>query len=355
MRAPSLIFAVVLGVMVLGITGTRGTGGAGGCLGAEASDPGQAASQPGPSRPASPGQPAIFNRTLGGNQFWADKLFFHRWRIQQHALTGRYRLLDGGDVRHASGTFDECRAALERIRQERKLPPMQGRAVIVLHGLGASHVLMSGWAKHLEKDGEFQVLNFNYPSTLGTIHDHAQSLAGVIEHLEGIEEIHFVAHSLGNIVVRHYLAEQTDKARGKSPDPRIKRMVMIAPPNHGSELATSLSNGKLARTVLGKPVEELGPHWVWVERDLAIPQFEFGIVAGGRGNSGGYNPWLAGDDDGVVTVASTRLAGAADFVVVPDVHALLPFDSRVRDYALRFLRQGCFVSPERRQPIEKDD
>ena len=302
-----------------------------------------------------PSQPPIFNRTLGGNQFWADKLFFHRWRIQQNALTGHCRLLDAGNVRHASGSFEECRAALERIREERKLPPMQGRAVIVLHGLGACHAIMSGLAKHLEKDGEFQVFNVNYPSTLGTIHDHAQSLAGIIEHLDGIEEINFVAHSLGNIVVRHYLADQTDEARGRRPDPRIKRMVMIGPPNHGSELATSLSSGKLARTVLGKPVEQLGPHWVWEERDLAIPQFEFGIIAGGRGSGRGFNPWLSGDDDGILTVASTRLAGAADFAVVPDVHALLPFDSKVRDYALRFLRHGYFVSPERRRPIEKDD
>jgi pimeloyl-ACP methyl ester carboxylesterase len=352
MRASWLDLTVALGAVLSGIAGTGGEEVARGYLGGE--EP--TTSQPGlPGRSASPGQPAIFNRTLGGNQFWADKLFFHRWRIQQNALTGRCRLLDGGDIRYAWGSFEECRAALERIRQQRKLPPMQGRAVIVLHGLGASHAIMSGWAKHLEKDGEFQVFNFNYPSTLGSIHDHAQSLAGVIEHLEGVEEINFVAHSLGNIVVRHYLADQTDKARGKRPDPRIKRMVMIAPPNHGSELATSLSNGKLARTVLGQPVEELGPHWVWAERDLVVPQFEFGIIAGGRGNSGGFNPFLPGDDDGVVTVASTRLAGAADFVVVPDVHALLPFDSRVRDYALRFLRQGCFVSLERRQPIEKDD
>jgi len=306
-----------------------------------------------PNRVVLPSQPAIFNRTLGGNQFWGDELFFHRWRVQRNALTGHCRLLDAGDVRHASGSFEECRSALERIKQERGLPPMQGRAVIVLHGLGACHAIMSGLCKRLEKDGEFQTFNVNYPSTLGSIHDHAQSLAGIIEHLDGIEEISFVAHSLGNVVVRHYLADQTDEARGKRPDPRIRRMVMIGPPNHGSELATSLGDGKLARTVLGKPVEQLGPHWVWEERDLAIPQFEFGIIAGGRGNGGGFNPWLSGDDDGVLTVTSTRLAGAADFVVVPDFHALLPFDSRVREYTLRFLRHGCFVSPERRQPIER--
>ena len=54
--------------------------------------------------------------TLGGKQFWADELFFHQWRIQRNVLDGHCRLLDENNLRHASGTFDECRAALEQIK-----------------------------------------------------------------------------------------------------------------------------------------------------------------------------------------------------------------------------------------------
>ena len=43
--------------------------------------------------------------------------------------------------------------------------------------------------------------------------------------------------------------------------------------------------------------------------------------SGGLGNNVGMNPLLPGDDDGLVTVQSTRLAGAADFLVLPVVHA----------------------------------
>ena len=74
--------------------------------------------------------------TMGGVQFWADETFFHRWRIQRHATEGHYRLLDGSYLRHASGTYEQCLARLRVIRKERGLPPMQGKAVLVLHGLG---------------------------------------------------------------------------------------------------------------------------------------------------------------------------------------------------------------------------
>ena len=90
---------------------------------------------------------AIPMPTMGGKQFWADELFFQQWRIQQNVLTGHYRLLDGKDFRHASGSYEECLAALDEIKQKRKLPPMQGKAVIVLHGLGADRT-------HMESHGQ---------------------------------------------------------------------------------------------------------------------------------------------------------------------------------------------------------
>ena len=73
--------------------------------------------------------------TMGGTQLWADELFFHRWRIQGNVLTGHYRLLDGNNLRHAWGTYEHCRAKLDEIRQKAKLPPMTGKAVVLLHEL----------------------------------------------------------------------------------------------------------------------------------------------------------------------------------------------------------------------------
>ncbi len=251
--------------------------------------------------------------TMGGKQFWADELFFQQWRIQQNVLTGHYRLLDGNDFRHASGSYDECLAALEQIKRERNLPPMQGKAVIVLHGLGADRTHMDVMAKYLRDHGGYTVFNVTYPSTQRDIAANAQSLGHIIEHLDGIEEINFVAHSLGNIVVRRWLADQTDAASGRRPDGRIKRFVMLAPPNHGSLLAVALGDNKVYRVVTGQTGQQLGRDWQQMEGKLATPTCEFGILAGGRGDKHGYNLLLPGDNDGIVSVETTRLAGARDF------------------------------------------
>ena len=232
-------------------------------------------------------------------------------------------MLDGNNLRYASGTFAQCRDVLEQIKRERSLPPMRGSAVILLHGIADTRNQMGGLARYLEDKGGYRIFNVSYPSTRQSIAAHARALASVVEHLDGKDEINFVGYSLGNLVIRHYFADHLRQRKGHA-DPRFARMVMLGPPNHGSELATSLGDNKLFELILGKSGQELGQLWVWEESSLASPPMEFGIVAGGLGDDRGFNPLLPGDDDGVVTVASTRLAGASDFVIVPAIHALLP-------------------------------
>ena len=87
--------------------------------------------------------------TLGGKQFWSDELFFHQWHIQRNVLTGHCRLLDGHNLQHASGTFDTCREKLQQVRREKSLPPMRGKAVIVVHGLFRSRDSMGALCKYL--------------------------------------------------------------------------------------------------------------------------------------------------------------------------------------------------------------
>ncbi len=284
--------------------------------------------------------------TLGGKQFWADELFFHDWHIQRNVFTGHYRLLDGYNLRHGWGTFDECRNKLEEIKRTRDLPPMQGRAVIVLHGLFRSASAMTSLSRYLRDEGGYTVFNVNYPTTRGTVADHARSLERIIDNLDGIEEINFVGHSLGNLVVRHYLGDHTRPELGIRPDPRIGRIVMLGPPNQGAEIAEALGNVGLFHVVAGAAGTQLAGQWEQLEEHLAVPQCEFGILAGGRGNERGYNPLLTGDNDLVVAVETTRLAGATDFAVLPVLHSFMMNDPKVQEYTLRFLQHGYFVSAE---------
>ncbi len=289
--------------------------------------------------------------TLGGKQFWADELFFHDWHIQRNVLTGHCRLLSGSNLRYAWGTFDECRTKLELIKQEKQLPRMDGPAVIVLHGLFRNSGSMSNMAQVLRDQGHYTVFNVCYPSTRGTVADHSDSLAKVIDNLEGIGEINFVCHSLGNLVVRHYLADHTKPAAGLQPDPRIKRMVMLGPPNRGAKMAEVFAEVGAFHTVAGRSASQLAVSWQELEEQLATPQFEFGIIAGGRGTEKGFNPWLGADNDMVVSVETTRLPGASDFVVLPVLHTLIMDDDEVQQCTLRFLQYGYFISADERHPI----
>ena len=289
--------------------------------------------------------------TLGGKQFWADELLFHQWRIQRNVLTDRCRLLDADNWRHASGTFDQCSAVLEKIKLERLLPPMKGRAVIVLHGLGRDRAMMETLCRHLRDHSGFCVFNVGYPSTQAGVAEHARALARVVDRLEGIGELNFVAHSMGNLVVRHYLADRKTAHAAGQASPALGRMVMLGPPNHGSEVAAALGQSDWFVTATGPAGQELGAKWAELEPRLAIPPCPFGIIAGGLGGSQGFNPLLATDDDGLVTVASTRLSGAADFVRVPVLHTLLPYDPKVLQYTLRFLQKGYFICPDERHPL----
>lgn len=286
--------------------------------------------------------------TLGGVQLWGDEFWYGGWHIQRNALTGHCRLLDANNRREDWGSFEQCLRRFEELKRTRELPPMKGRAVILLHGLGGWHSTMQPLADYLQENSELAVVNLTYPSTRADVASHARALASVVAHLNGIEELDFVAHSLGNIVLRRFLA---DLRAGGVDEPRIKRIVMLAPPNHGSLKAEKWSDKDLFVAVLGASAVQLGSGWSELEKQLAVPAGEFGIIAGGRGDDRGYSSRLPGDDDNTLSVDATRLAGARDFKIVPAWHSFLVLSPTVHRMTLEFLERGYFVSEADRTPL----
>lgn len=295
------------------------------------------------------GPSGVTQPTWNPGPAWADVLVRADYRIQRDVITGKCRLLDGRNDPQASGTFDECRLRLDQISREIKLAPANGKAVIVLHGLARSREMMRPMCRYVQQNSDYHVINVDYPSTRADLAEHARNLASVVDHLDGVAELNFVAHSLGNLVVRHYLADQQSTGRG--PDPRIKRFVMIAPPNQGSELAEFCVGSQLFKTVLGESFVQLANGLSKLTDHLATPQCEFGIIAGGRGDGKGWNPLLPADDDFTVSVASTRLPGADDFLLLPLTHTRIVFDAQTQKCALRFLQEGHFTSADQRHPL----
>jgi pimeloyl-ACP methyl ester carboxylesterase len=291
-----------------------------------------AAQEPEAEAERSTGLPNIVTKTLGGRQFWGDIAVFHQWRIQRNVLTGHYRLLDGDDYRHAWGTLPECLHKLEEIKTQRRLPPMQGKAVILVHGLMRSSKSFDEMTTALQEAG-YLAVPFAYPSGRVDVQEATEYLRSVIASLEGIEQIHFVTHSLGGLVVRNYLAAPTV-------DPRVQSLVMVGVPNRGAELADMFEENPVFRLVTGPAGQQLNTDPEGFVAQLAKPEIPFAVIAGGRGNTSGYNPLIPGDDDGTVAVESTRLRGAADSSVVASRHFSLANHPDTIAQTLRFLQSG---------------
>ena len=283
-------------------------------------------------------------KTLGGQQFWGDVAHFHGWRIQQNALTEHFRLIDGDDVRHAWGTREQCQTKLDEIKREKKLPKMSGDGVLLVHGITRSSKSMAGYREPLEKAG-LHVFPFDYPSTRVDLDASAEYLHQVIESLEGIERLHIVAHSMGGVVARTY--------RAKHRDERLNRLVLVGSPQNGAEMA-DLARDKanlVFKTIFGPAGQQLITDQAGFLAKLPKPDVEFAVIAGGHPPDG-INPLIPGDDDGIVSVASTRLAGASDYLYVESMHLALNRNATAHAATVRFLQTGKLRENGDPQPIK---
>ncbi len=284
---------------------------------------------------------------LGG---WTDEFAYQGWRIQRNAMIGHFRLLCPQNHRHAFGSYETCIQEFQANKQSFNVGPMPKHVVVMLHGLGSTPLLMRGFADYIVSKGGLHVENIGYASTVENVAAFAKSLDHVIRGFEGVEQVDFVAHSIGNIVIRRYLGDL--ERNGNPPPVGFGRMVMISPPNHGAELVDMVSEKaggihvfrSLGLALAGDAAKELAPRrgWIALEKTLVIPPFEFGIIAGGTGDERGYLAQLPGDDDGLLTVETMKLDGAADFVQVKGIHQLQPQNDEVRAQTLSFLQHGRF-------------
>ncbi len=296
--------------------------------------------------PTSPRQPNLINfptKTMGGQQFWTDVHFAGGWHIQRNSVTEHFRLLDPRDVRQAWGTLEQCRSVLNAMRDDGRLIPYRGRLVILLHGLNRTHSSMDLLANKLQSEHGFQTINFQYASSRETVQEHARTLASVIDGLgPEVTEIHFVAHSMGNLVVRSYLHQKQNLGEGQAKDPRLTRMVMLGPPNQGSQLARLLKNNLAFHAVAGVSGQQLSQHWDQLAVELAVPHFPFAIIAGGAEQGNLYERTVFdGPSDLVVSVPETQLPGAALHLKLPVVHTFMMEDPTVMQVVADFLSTGA--------------
>jgi pimeloyl-ACP methyl ester carboxylesterase len=207
--------------------------------------------------------------------------------------------------------------------------------VLVLHGLARSAGSMGALADRLRAAG-FVVHVFDYPSTRHT----PEELVALVAAEEarccrtGVARLHYVAHSLGGILVRAHLE--------RDPPPNLGRVVLLAPPNRGSEWVDVLADLALFEAALGPTAVALGTDADSLPNSIGPPRYPLGIIAGTASINPVGSAILPGEDDGTVSVASARLEGATDFLTVEATHTFIMQDAEVARQVVTFLRTGHF-------------
>jgi pimeloyl-ACP methyl ester carboxylesterase len=209
--------------------------------------------------------------------------------------------------------------------------------VVLLHGMARTSASMQDMADALSESG-YQVANVSYPSRDHPIEDLAPMAvaAGLDQCTEmGFDaNIHFVTHSLGGILVRQYYSERNADVVG--------RVVMLAPPNQGSQAADAMRDVPGFDWLNGPAGRQLGKGADSVPLRLGAPEFEFAVIAGTRTIDPITSSVLDDPDDGKVSVADTMLSGMDGFRVLPVSHTYIMRNSEVIELVRRFLGTGSF-------------
>ncbi len=210
--------------------------------------------------------------------------------------------------------------------------------VVLLHGLARTSGSMNELEQKLVKEG-YYVANIDYPSRKKDIVELSE--IAVNEGLSKCSEnnaspVNFVTHSLGGILVRQYY-------KNHAPE-NVKRVVMLGPPNNGSEVVDNLKDTPGFELLNGPAGMQLGTQDNDVPKSLGPVNFELGVIAGTQSINLLLSTFLPNPDDGKVSVESTKVDGMSGFVALPATHPFLMKNDQVIDEVINFLEHGKFQS-----------
>lgn len=221
----------------------------------------------------------------------------------------------------------------------------KGECVILLHGMGRTYRSMDAMQDALTKEG-YHTVNLNYPSTRKNIETIAgESFPEALEQCLQFSPttLHFVAHSLGGIIIRKVMKENRPATLG--------RVVMLSPPNSGSAVVDTLKDWRLYKWLNGPAGQQLSTAADSVPNQLGPVDYPVGIITGDH--VAFFDSWFSkiipGVDDGKVSVERARLEGMADFLVVNESHSFIMNSEYVHSETIHFLQHGKFK--HQREPL----
>jgi triacylglycerol lipase len=210
--------------------------------------------------------------------------------------------------------------------------------VILLHGMGRTAFSMQPMEKYLQEHG-YLTINRSYPSTSRTIEEIANNI--IPEYIEECKKeankIHFVTHSLGGIIIRYYLQSNSL--------PEGSRVVLLCPPNKGSEIADRLRDSAWYKWLTGPAGQQITTDSNSVPNKLKSIACDVGVITGKRTLEPWFSRLIPGEDDGKVSVENARLAEMKDFLVVDHSHTFIMNSDDVKKQVVNFLRHGYFNRP----------
>lgn len=208
--------------------------------------------------------------------------------------------------------------------------------MVLLHGIARSARSFRKMQAALEAAG-FVTLNLDYQSRVrpleALVTDIHPSISTFATGIDG--PIHFVAHSMGGLLARAYIARHQPRQLG--------RVLLLGPPNNGSEIADRFGHLAIYRAFFGPAGQQLATVPDAATRALfAKPDYELGVIAGNRSVYPISSLFLPSPNDGRVSVESTRLDGMADHIVITTAHPLLVRNAQAIAQTIAFLRDGKF-------------
>ena len=285
-----------------------------------------------------------------GQQFTSAFLHLSDWSVavgdavQQGDVIGSV-----GATGRATGPHLDWRIDWNGVRIDAELwvPPMddvcviegEGEALVVLlHGLGRTPLSMVDMARALRSAG-LSTCNQGYPSRDRNIEALAPYVASAVQRgrAAGYSEIHFVTHSMGGILLRYYLAMSDHDLSGS--------VVMLAPPNHGSEIVDALETVPGFAELMGPAALQLSTDQSSLPNQLPDGGLPTGIIAGDRSSDPWFSALFNTASDGKVSVPSTELMSMRDHLVLPVGHTLMMHDDDVHAAVLNFLQYQSFTAP----------